>query len=645
MLETAPRAPVTLTAEGASSLGEMFRLRAKRSAQSPAMWQKSNGVWDKTTWREFYDEARQALAGLVELGLEQGDKVAILGDTKKTWAVLDMAAQLGGFVSFGIYPKQPPEGIHYLLEHADARLIFVDSQDELARVREAVALGALPKLLGIVPWEGALYRGHEQRLLSPARFGLGTAREPLPESDVTALLSKIKPSDTAILVYTSGTTGPPKGAMISHFNILDLLRVQTKLIGLQQDDIALSFLPMAHVAERVLSFYGRICAGVATAFATSTATVLDELKEVQPTVFGSVPRIFEKAYAKLQTELEKKPAAVRRLFAWALDVSTRKVKLEHEGKRVPKGLELQHRLADVVIWKKVRAAFGGRVRMFLTGAAPISKPILELFWAAGLPVYEAYGMTEATVSTHINRPGSIRLGSVGRVIAPMECRIAADGEVLLRGPWVFQGYYKQPEATAETIIDGWLHTGDVGQIDEAGFLTLTDRKKHLIITAGGKNLSPANIEKAIREASPLISQVHAHGDRRPYVVAIIAPSPLETLAFGLERGLVTKSEVDARIAELMASPTSRSAALELAMRKVTVHKEFVDKMREAVREGNRKLAQVESVRRFAFLDRDLSQERGELTPTMKIRRKAVETLHAGLLDDLYEDRLQSGHEA
>lgn len=644
MLETAPRAPVTLTAEGASSLGEMFRRRAKRSAHSPAMWQKSNGGWEKTTWREFYDEARQALAGLVELGLAQGDKVAILGDTKKTWAVLDMAAQLGGFVSFGIYPKQPPEGIHYLLEHADARVIFVDSRDELARVRAAAALGALPNLLGIVPWQGALYREHEPGLLSPARFGLGTAREPLPESDVTALLSKIKPSDTAILVYTSGTTGPPKGAMISHFNVLDLLRVQTNLIGLRQDDIALSFLPMAHVAERVLSFYGRICAGVATAFATSTATVLDELKEVQPTVFGSVPRIFEKAYAKLQTELEKKPAAVRRLFAWALDVSTRKVKLEHEGQRVPKGLELQHRLADLVLWKKVRAVFGGRVRMFLTGAAPIAKPILELFWAAGLPIYEAYGMTEATVSTHINRPGAIRLGSVGRVISPMECRIAADGEVLLRGPWVFQGYYKQPEATAEAIIDGWLHTGDVGQIDEAGFLTLTDRKKHLIITAGGKNLSPANIEKAIREASPLISQVHAHGDRRPYVVAIIAPSPLETLAFGLERGLVTKSEVDARTAELMASPTSRTTALEMAMHKVTIHKDFVDKMREAVRVGNRKLAQVESVRRFAILDRDLSQERGELTPTMKIRRKAVETLHAGLLDDLYEDRLQSGHE-
>ena len=644
MLESAPHAPATFIAAECSSIGDMFRRRAQRSADLPALWSKEAGRWVKTTWRQFYDEARQALAGLLNLGLTRDDKVAILGETQKPWAVLDMGAQLGGFVSYGIYPKQSVDQVRYLLEHADTKVVFVDSERELDTVLSA-AKDTLPDL-AIVPWTTALYlrfAARDPRIRPPSSFGLDrpapgdTSVSPAPDALVNDLLAKVSREDTALLVYTSGTTGHPKGAMISHGNVLSLLGAQREFLTLYQDDLSLSFLPMAHVAERILAFYGRLCTGLATAYATSTATVLTDLQEVRPTVFGSVPRIFEKAYGKIMSELEKKPAPVRKLFAWALATSTKKVALEHEGRPVPLPLKLQHALADRLVWRRVRQAFGGRVRIFVTGAAPIAKPILELFWAASLPVFEGYGMTEATAITHINRPGATRLGSVGHRIDPMQHQIAKDGEVLMRGPFVFQGYYKNPEATAQTLVDGWLHTGDIGRVDQDGYLFITDRKKHLIITAGGKNLAPANIEKAIREESPLISQVHAHGDRRPFVAALIAPSPLETLSLGVDLGLVTKDELERRTVELLAAPTSRTPELEASMRKVVTHPELTRRLTEAVRRGNTKLAQVEQVRRFAILERDFSQERGELTPTMKLKRKEIETAHQATLDRLYDD--------
>lgn len=275
--------------------------------------------------------------------------------------------------------------------------------------------------------------------------------------------------------------------------------------------------------------------------------------------------------------------------------------------------------------------------MMVAGAAPTSTAILEFFWAAGLPIYEAYGMTEATVVTHINTESAVKLGTVGRVIAPTECRIASDGEILVRGPWVFEGYFKNAEATAEMLEGGWLHTGDVGLIDGDGFLKITDRKKHLIITAGGKNLSPANIEQTIKSEESLISQVHAHGDLRSYVSAIIAPSPIETLSWGAPRGLCSAEELAARTAELMANPSGRTEALHRAMAKVIVHPEFRERIRAAVARGNERLARVEQVRRFIILDRDFSQEEGELTPTMKMRRKDIEKKYGETFDRIYSE--------
>ena len=634
MLDLGPSLPVQTTAPKARTLGEMFWLRAARSQTRPALFQKRDGSWQPLSWGELYERAARVAKGLYELGVQAGERVAILGPTQPAWAVYDLGAQLGGFVSFGIYPKQSVEQVRYLLEHSGARVVFVADPEELETVLGASA--GVSSLRAIVPWSEALFRDvahRDPRITSPKRF----EAERLSEQAVRDAQDALDPDETAIFIYTSGTTGPPKGAMISHRNILSLLSAAADATPFLQSDLSMHFLPMAHSAERILGFYGRVSGGVPGAYAESTATVLDDLKQVRPTLFGSVPRIFEKAYAKIHSELEKKPPAVQKLFGWADSVGRRRVRHIVAGKPVPAGLAAQYAIADRLVFTKIRAAFGGRVRLMITGAAPTAPEILEFFWGAGLPIYEAYGMTESTVITHINREGAVKLGTVGRIIPPTICRIAEDGEILVKTPWVFRGYYKNDEATAEAVKEGWLHTGDVGQIDEDGYLRITDRKKHLIITAGGKNLAPANIEKAIKGEDALISQVHAHGDRRNYVSALIAPAPIETLEWGAERGLVTKDEIAARQKELMENPAGRSEALNLAMAKVVTHPDFQARIKEAVKRGNAHLAQVEKVRRFVILQRDFSQDEGELTPTLKLKRKEVEQKYADTLDRIYQE--------
>jgi long-chain acyl-CoA synthetase len=637
IFEEGPPIPVTVAAQGARTVGEMFLSRTARSASRHALYHRPQERWEAITWGAFEESARRVAKGVLALGLARGDRVAILGPTQPPWAIYDFGAQLAGMVSFGIYPKQSAEQIRYLLEHSEAKVIFVDEPAELEAVLEA----AKGLRLTVVPWNAALFAAFAPRakdvglaMVSPSTI----AKEAMSRRDAEQIQASIDPNDTAIFVYTSGTTGPPKGAMVSHANILSVLTSSAGELPFTQADRSLNFLPMAHAAERILGFYGRVANGVPGAYAKSVGTVLEDLKTVKPTVFGSVPRIFEKAHARIFSEIEKKSPAVRRLFAWANAVGRERLPYVVEHRPVPRRLALQYAIADRLVFARIRAAFGGHVRLMITGAAPTAPAILEFFWAAGLPIYEAYGMTESTVITHINTPSHTRLGTVGKTIPPMQCRIAEDGEILVKGPFVFQGYYKNPEATAETVKDGWLHTGDIGVLDAEGYLKLTDRKKHLIITAGGKNLSPSNIEKAVKESDALISQVHAHGDKRSYVGAIVAPSPIETLEWGHDRGLCTKDEIQKRTAELMENPAGRSAGLNAAMAKVVVHPDFRDRMRKAVRDGNTKLAAVEQVRRFVILDRDFSQESGELTPTMKVKRKEVEKSYAELFDRMYAEK-------
>jgi long-chain acyl-CoA synthetase len=631
MLAVGPHVHCTHLAPTSTNLADLFLRRVRHSATANAFFTKRDGQWVGTTWGAWHTSAHGIAEGIAALGVETGDRVAILGPTTAPWAEYEMGAQLAGCVSLGIYPKQSADQVRYLLSHSEAKVVFVADAVELATVIEAA--DETCAVIAIVPWDPELIDGVSDarvRILPSPGDGGG-------DGVVEARHRSRGPEDTAIFVYTSGTTGPPKCAMISHGNILAVLGVQDALLDFYEDDISLSFLPMAHVAERVLAFYGRMSAGIATAYASSIAAVLDELQEVRPTVFGSVPRIFEKAYGKVQSELAKKSPRIQKIFAWATQIGVRRVHLILEGQRVPIGLRIRHHIADRLVFSKVRAAFGGRVRQFITGAAPIPLEILEFFWAAGLPIFEVYGMTEATVLTHGNRPGATRLGTVGRIADPLEHRLADDGEILIRGPFIFQGYFKDPAATDAAIIDGWLHTGDIGTIDADGYLKITDRKKHIIITAGGKNLAPANIENAAKASDPLINQVHAHADKRPYVSALVAPSPIETLEFGVGLGIVSREDVQRFSDELMTNPTSRSDALAKAMEPVTQHPHFRARIKTAIQLGNESLARVEKIKRFVILPRDFSQEAGELTPTMKVKRKAIEIAYLEHFDQIYSD--------
>jgi long-chain acyl-CoA synthetase len=492
-------------------------------------------------------------------------------------------------------------------------------------------------LARIVVWDPAgleeLMRAH------PFVVPLGTVLATRPDpARIAARVGDIDPSGVAILVYTSGTTGPPKGAMITHENILTVLR-GSRMVEFDRGEMMLSFLPMAHVAERIASFYARIDWGTATAFASSIPAVLEELGELRPTSFGSVPRIFEKAHARVQAEVQKAPPVRQKVFRWAEAVGLCMVEAWQRGETPPARLLLQWRLADRLVFRRLRGIFGGRVRRFVVGAAPTPRHVLDFFWSAGLPIYEVYGMTEATVITHGNRPGHTRLGSVGKALPYVEDRIAEDGEILLRGKGVFLGYYKDPEATAAIIdAEGWLHTGDIGRKDADGYLYIVDRKKHIIITAGGKNISPANVEGEIKGCDALISQAHVHGDRRPYCTALVTVHPLEALEWARARGLVADAAAaEAMRRALLENPLSRPPGLDALMARVTAEAEIQGRVAEAVRRANQKVARVETIKRVHLLDRDFSLEEDEITPTLKVKRKNIEKKFAAVFDKLYED--------
>ncbi len=629
------REPALSVAGAARTVPDLFLRRVGATPRSLAWKTRRGGAWVGTTWTEFHRSASALAAFLIESGIGAGDKICIIGSTRPEWCISDIGGMLAGAITVGAYPTLAPSQLAYLLDHADVRVAIVEGSADFEKILEIKR--DLPKLERVVVWDTAkldeALRTHAW--LVPWSRALET---PVDEAAIDQRTSAIQPDGVAILIYTSGTTGPPKGAMISHENILTILR-GTSVTKWERDDETLSFLPMAHAAERVLAFYGRMTYGICTSYASSVPAVLDELKEVRPTVFGSVPRIFEKAYSRIMTEVGKAPPRRQQVFRWAESTALRVVRDWQNGVESPLHVRLQYEVASRLVFSKMREAFGGRVKQFITGAAPIPKPILELFWGAGIPIYEVYGMTEATVISHANAPGAVRLGSVGKALEFIEDQIAEDGEILLRGKTVFKGYYKDPEATRAMIdADGWLHTGDVGRKDADGYVFILDRKKHLIITSGGKNITPSNLENAVKAQDSLISSVHAHGDKRSYCAAIVTVHPMEAIDWARERGLAgDPAEAEAMKLALMSNPLARPPGLDAIMTRVTSEPELRARIVEAVRRANRDLSRVEAIKRIHVLERDFSLEEDEITPTLKLKRKNIEKKFAAVFDRLYED--------
>jgi long-chain acyl-CoA synthetase len=581
-----------------------FLDQARRRGTAPAYLVRDGTSWVSTPWTDYVAEARRAAKALIALGFERGGTVSILGFNRPEWTILQHGAMLAGGACAGVYTTCSADEVRYIVDHAESSLVLVEDPGQLAKIRAERA--GMPKLRHIVQMRGA--PPVDDALSWEDFLARGDA---VPEADLDARVAAIGPDDLAVLIYTSGTTGPPKAVMLSHSNTTWTTAVACEMIGLSADDQMLSYLPLSHIAEQTFTVYGPAIAGTPIAFARSMNDLPEDLKEVRPTVFFGVPRVWEKFQAGIVAKVGGAPPVRQALFRWATRVGKARELAVLAGRSPGLFTSVQHRLADRLVLSKVRAAIGlDRCRVGISGAAPIGLETLEFLAGLGLVVREVYGQSEDCGPTSFNRPDRTRLGTVGPPFPGVEVRIADDGEILVNGPNVFLGYLKNPEATAETLVDGWLYSGDLGTIED-GFLRITGRKKDILITAGGKNIAPLNIEAALKE-SPLIGEAVLIGDRRHFLSAL--------LFLDMEQG-VAKWAATAGV-PLDAAATSPALRAELQ-----AHVDAV----------NSRFARVEHVRKFTVIGRALTIASGELTPTLKVKRKVVGDHFATEIEAMYTE--------
>jgi long-chain acyl-CoA synthetase len=557
------------------------------------------GGWHDVSWDEAAERVELIANGLLARGVRKGDAFGLLARNTLEWALFDFALAHVGAVGAAIYANSSPADAQYVLRHSEAVGVLCEDEAQRAKVEEGRA--TLPALRHVLTFSELPALEEEGR-----RY-----REAHPDALAEAVAA-IDEEDLFTFIYTSGTTGPPKGCMIRHRNYHAMVTSgdelpQRPLPG----DVLLLYLPLAHNFGRLMHLAGPH-RGNATAFLSDPLEVARAMLEVRPTILPSVPRVYEKVHAAVTTSFAETTGLRRRLVDWALDVGRRESALRRTRRPLPWGLALQHRLADRLVYSKVKERLGGRLRLPISGGAPLSTEIAELFDALGITIIEGYGLTECTTAATTNRIDDYRFGTVGQALPGFELRLADDGELLLRSETVFAGYFKEPEATAQVLEpDGWLHTGDIATIDDDGFVTITDRKKDIIVTAGGKNIAPQNLENDLK-TSRFVSQALVLGDRRPYPAALITLDPVELGSWARARGL------DGDVPALVRSPEVR---------------ELVSGV---VDEVNRERSRYEQIKRFAILDRDFEMERGEVTPTLKLRRRVVLEHFADEVDGLYD---------
>jgi len=589
---------------------ERFLRAVAQRGDRVAMRHKKRGLWHAITWAEYGRAAQEVAFGLVSLGVQPGQAVAIIGNNRPEWLFCDMGALLAGCLSVAVYATNPPEQCAYVLGHCEARVFFVEDEEQLDKALEVrPRLPHLERIVVMDP-EGLGDFSDPQVMTLEELRALGRAAWD-PEA-LRARVERVSEDDVAILLYTSGTTGPPKGAMLTHRNLLWTAEALGRANPLHEDDTSLSFLPLSHIAERMLSVYLPLVWGFVVHFAESLDTLFQNLQEVRPTILFAVPRLWEKLYSQLSLHMREVDVLKRTAYHAALRVGRRYALARLAGQRVSVGLRAAHAAADLAVLRPLRRRLGlDRVRFAVSGAAPIAPEILEFYHALGVRIREVYGQTEGSGPTTIHQGDRIRLGTVGQPLPGVEVRLAEDGEILVRGPNVFAGYFKDPEATAQALRDGWLHSGDVGEMDADGFLRITDRKKDLIVNAYGKNIAPAYVENQLK-ASPYIHDAVVVGDRRPYLVALIV----------IDEDNVARWAQDRRI------PFSTFADL-------SGNEQVRELIAREVERANRALSSPEQVKRFAILPKRLYQEDGEVTPTLKVKRKVIQEKYADLIESLY----------
>ena len=585
-----------------------FLSQAKVRPDAPAYYTRIDGQWQMTSWRRRVERVQRIARALISLGVPEGGATSILGSNRSEWVDWHLATMMIGARPAGIYTTCSPEQVRYIVEHSESPVLLLDSEEQLRKVeREWQKMPRLARVVLMPSAPQSLADG--TRILAWETF-LDYA-DTVDHEKLEQRLAALSEEAAATVIYTSGTTGPPKAVLLSHKNLTFTADVAIKLVSLSASDRLFSYLPLSHIAEQMFSVIGPACAGTSVYFARSQETIPDDIVEVQPTIFFGVPRVWEKMAAAIGGRIAELRGLKARMFAWANDVARRAVEHRNAGTPLGPRLSLEHALARKLVLGPALTKMGfGSARVCVTGAAPTPRAVLDFFAGLDLPLHEVYGQSEASGPTTFNVPGQTRYGTVGKVIPGVEVRIAEDGEILVRGPNVFTGYAKDPAATSESFADGWLRSGDLGALDPTGFLRITGRKKEIIITAGGKNITPSLIEEALKTID-LVADAVVVGDGRKFLVALLVLDGARCSAHQSERADRSPPHE---------SPVIR-ALLEAEVEKV-----------------NARLGRVEQIKRFHVLSRAFSLDHGELTPTLKVRRRVINDNFAAEIEMLYAER-------
>ncbi|MEO5824694.1 MAG: long-chain fatty acid--CoA ligase [Gemmatimonadales bacterium] len=582
-----------------------FGATARFADRAVAMRFKRDGAWHDVSMATFRSRVQRVHAALRGAGLTAGDRVAILSENRPEWAIVDFACLTARLIDVPVYPTLTAHQIAYILRDAGARAVFVSSQSLLDSVLEVK--GEVPDLELVVALDG-----RADGVLSMSQFEDQGASANHRYTDWEDLAHTAGPDDVATLIYTSGTTGDPKGVMLTHGNITSNVVAALQVLDLNDTDECLSFLPLSHIFERMVGHYTMLQAGVVIWYSSGMESLGAEMLECRPTMMAAVPRLYEKIYARVVEQSLRHGGIKRAIFEWARATGDKYLDYRLARRSVPTGLSMAMKVADRLVFQKIRAVAGGRLRYFVSGGAPLNPEICRFFIAAGLPILEGYGLTETSPVITVNTFALLKPGTVGPPIPGVEVMIASDGEILTRGPHIMKGYYNRPDATAEVLdADGWFHTGDIGLIDGDGCLRITDRKKDLIVTAGGKNIAPQPIEAMLKTNRFFVNAVML-GDRKAFPVMLLVPNFATLSAWLDQHGLSGLPPADA-----------------------VKHPQVLDKLEREARSSLRDLAQFETPKKFLILADDFTIESGELTPKMSIRRKVVLERHADAIAELY----------
>jgi long-chain acyl-CoA synthetase len=608
-------ATATASSTRSQTIAELILRSGTEYAENVAVRHKRDGAWHDVTYAQLAEIVQEIGLGLIDLGIGAGERICILANTRPEWSYADLGATSAGTVVVPIYQTNSPEECHWVLSDSEACAVVCENEEQLAKI--AAIRDRLPQLRTIIvmdpPSAETQGNGSAAAVGSLRAITLEEVRErgrTRPAEELQARRAAIRPEDPFTFIYTSGTTGPPKGCVLTHDNYCAIVEMISEVREITEDEVTYLYLPLAH-SYALLVQLGAFALGSTLAYyGGDTKQIIPELSEVKPTYLPSVPRVFEKIYTLAHGAIEAQPPEEQERVHGAIKLGVKVRDMMAAGETVPEELRVPFEEADEQLFKNVRAIFGGRVRHATSGAAPIAHEILEFFYACGVPVFEGYGMTETATAATISTLEHHRFGTVGRALPGVEVKIADDGEILVKGPNIFAGYHKQASTSFGAVEEGWLHTGDLGSIDADGYLSITGRKKDIIITAGGKNLTPANIENDLKQCR-WISQAVMHGDQRPYPVVMITLDEEEIPIYAHEHGLPED------IPSLSRDPAIHAL------------------IQQEIDRANAKYAQVEQVKKFVILDHDLSQATGELTPTLKVKRNVVNERYAEMFDALY----------